>query len=604
MKSLKRMFSYMRPYKKEAILALILLTGMVVADLMIPRLTQRVIDVGIANKNMRVVILTSLSMVGVALVSAALSIGNTIFSVKVAQSLAADVRNDIVDKVQTFSFGNLDRINTGQLITRTTSDINQIQMIFLMTLRMLTRAPLWVIGASTMLIITSPRLSLKLSILIPLFLIVIWFFIKNAQPLFLAVQKKLDQLNQVMQENLSGMRVVKAFVREEHEKERFAKANLDYTTQTIRVYKMLAYLFPSITLILNMGIVMVIWFGGLDVVQGTLTTGKIVAFTNYLFFALFPLIMLAAMTGPVAAADASAGRVYEILDSEPSVKEPETPKRLQDVKGKITFDHVSFNYNSGGEEAVLKDISFVANPGETVAILGATGSGKSSLINLISRFYDVTSGKITFDDVDIRDLDLNFLRSQIGFVLQEAILFSGSIRENIAFGKHDATEEEIILAAKTAQAHDFIMRLPNGYDSVIGEKGMSLSGGQKQRISIARALLINPHILVLDDSTSAVDFETEAKLQASLEALLVSKERNASTTFVVAQRISTVFNADKILVLDKGLIAAMGTHQELMKTSAIYQEIYNSQLGDPEKAALDCSNVDVAIDVKGAQNGR
>ena len=604
MKSLTRMFSYMRPYKKETILALILLTGMVFADLMIPRLTQRVIDVGIANRDMRVVVTTSLLMVLVALISAGLSIGNTIFSVKVAQSLAADLRNDIVDKVQTFSFGNLDRINTGQLITRTTSDINQIQMIFLLALRMLTRAPLWVIGASTMLIITSPRLSLKLVILIPLFMVVIWFFVKNAQPLFLTVQKKLDRLNQVMQENLAGIRVVKAFVREDHEKERFAVANLDLTNQTVKVYRMLAFLLPSITLILNLGIVMVIWFGGLDVVQGTLSVGEIVAFTNYLFFALFPLMMLAAMAGPVAAADASAGRVYEILDSEPSVKESKQRKRLDNIKGEVAFEHVFFSYNGGSEEAVLWDISFVAKPGETVAILGATGSGKSSLINLIPRFYDVTGGKITLDGVDIRDLELNFLRSQIGFVLQEAILFSGTVRENIAFGRHDATEEEIIQAAKTAQAHDFIMRLPNGYDSVIGEKATNLSGGQKQRISIARALLINPHILVLDDSTSAVDFETEAKLQASLEVLLASKERNASTTFVVAQRISTVFNADKIIVLDKGTIAAIGTHHELMKTSRIYQEIYESQLGNPEKAKLDCTNIEVDVALKGGKDGR
>ena len=604
MKSLRRMFSYMRPYKKETILALILLTGMVVADLMIPRLTQRVIDVGIANKDMRVVITTSLFMVVVALVSAAFSIGNTIFSVKVAQSLAADVRNDLVDKVQTFSFGNLDKINTGQLITRTTSDINQIQMIFLLALRMLTRAPLWVIGASTMLILTSPRLSLKLVILIPLFLVVIWFFVKNAQPLFMTVQRKLDRLNQVMQENLAGIRVVKAFVREEHEKERFATANINLTNQTIKVYRMLAFLLPSITLILNLGIVLVIWFGGLDVIYGTLSVGKIVAFTNYLFFALFPLIMLAAMTGPVASADASAGRVYEILDSEPNVKEAKIPAKLPVIKGKVAFEHVFFNYNGGSEEAVLKDISFVANPGETVAILGATGSGKSSLINLIPRFYDVTSGQITLDGVDIRELRLNFLRSQIGFVLQEAILFTGTIRENITFGRHDATEEEIIQAAKTAQAHDFIMRLPEGYESVIGEKGTNLSGGQKQRISIARALLVNPHILVLDDSTSAVDFETEAKLQASLEALLASKERNASTTFVVAQRISTVFTADKIIVLDKGSIAAVGTHHELMKTSRIYQEIYESQLGNPEKALLDCSNIEVSMGLKGEHNGR
>jgi ATP-binding cassette subfamily B protein len=390
------------------------------------------------------------------------------------------------------------------------------------------------------------------------------------------VQQKLDKLNQVMQENLAGIRVVKAFVRVEHENSRFDRANVDLTTQTIKVMQLLALLMPTMTFIVNLGIVGIVWFGGNLAIGGDLTVGKIVASFNYLSFSLFPILMLGMMIGPLSAADASAGRIWDVLDSPPDVPNHPRVATLSGVQGRIVFENVCFNYDGQDcREAVLKDINLVVEPGHEIAILGATGSGKSSLIHLIPRFYDVTGGRVTIDGIDVRDLPLDVLRAQVGVALQEAVLFSGTIRDNISYGRPDATEEQIVAAAKAAQAHDFILSFPDGYDALIGQRGVNLSGGQKQRIAIARALLVQPKILILDDSTSAVDVETETKIQAALDDLMVGR-----TSMIIAQRISTVLNADKIVVLDRGQIAAVGTHTELMASSPIYQEIYQSQLGD------------------------
>lgn len=596
MKSLRRMIHFVKPYKAQAILALALLLGMVAADLLIPRLTQRVIDQGIAKQDLGMILATSLLMLGAAVLSASFAVGNTLLSVRVGMGVSTDLRSTLVRKVQTFSFGNLDRIQTGQLLVRTTSDVNQVQTIVQMSLRILTRAPLWMIGSVVMLITTSRQLALLMLVLLLLIGAIIWFFLTKARSLFLLVQQKLDTLNQVMQENLAGVRVVKAFVRDEHENARFDQANRDLMAQNIKVMRLAATLMPTMLFLVNLGVVGVVWLGGqLAINTRNFTVGEIVASINYMSYSLFPMMMLGSMMGPLSAADASAGRIWEVLDSSAEVQNRPNAQPLPNVTGRVAFEGVCFSYNSSNDfsrsegaratevattsaasdELVLKDVNLVAEPGQTVAILGATGSGKSSLIHLIPRFYDVEWGRVTLDGVDVRDIPLDVLRAQMGIALQETVLFSGTVRDNIRYGRPDATEEEVIAAAKAAQAHDFITAFPDSYDTPVGQRGVNLSGGQKQRIAIARALLVQPKVLILDDSTSAVDVETEAKIQAALDELMAQR-----TSFVIAQRISTVLNADKIVVLDRGQIAAEGTHAELMVSSPIYREIYESQLGD------------------------
>ena len=582
MRSIAKLLRFIRPYRWQATVALLLLLGMVGSDLLIPRLTQRIIDEGISSGDMGVVVTTALMMLGAALLAAAFALGNNYFSVRVGQSFAHDIRSALVRKVQSFSFGNLDRLKTGNLITRTTSDIHMVQMIVMMSLRILTRAPIWIIGAVTFLILTSPQLALMMLAFVPVIVLFIVWFARKAQPMFRWVQEKLDRLNTVLQENLAGVRVVKAFVRERHEVERFESANVDLMEKNIRIMRLVAILLPTMLLILNLAIAGALWIGGASASVGGMTAGQIVASINYLMFAMFPLMMLAGMLGPIAAANASAGRILEVLDDKADVSERPDAQALKRPRGRIAFENVSFAYGAGaagdGVEPVLSDISFVAEAGETVAILGATGSGKSTLIHLIPRFYDATEGRITFDDVDLRDLQVRSLRSSIGIALQEAVLFGGTIRENITYGRPDATDEQVLQAARAAQAADFIESFDEGYDTVIGQRGVTLSGGQRQRIAIARALLVQPKVLILDDSTSAVDIETEVRLQDALDRL-IADSAHTTTRFIVAQRISTVLLADKILVLDKGRIAACGTHAELLRSSPIYGEIYESQLG-------------------------
>lgn len=579
MRSLWKLFRFVKPYRRQAVSALVLLLGMVFADLLIPRLTQRIIDVGIGNRDLTVIWSTGLIMLAAALVSALLALGNNYFSVRVGQSFAHDVRSALVRRVQKFSFANLDAVQTGQLITRSTSDVQFTQMIVMMSLRILTRAPVWVVGAVVMLVLTSRTLALMLLAFIPFIVLFIAWFARKVQPLFTRVQQRLDRLNTVLQENLAGVRVVKAFVRERKEIERFGDANTELMQKNIQVMRLTAVLLPTMTLVLNLAVIGALWFGGTATLAGTITVGKVVASINYLMFALFPVMMLAGMIAPVAAADASAKRILEVLEGEPMVTNRPNARSLHGAEGRIEFEHVSFGYPGSHGDRVLCDVSFSAEPGETIAILGATGSGKSTLIHLIPRFYDVDDGRIMLDGVDIRDLDLADLRAEIGIALQEAVLFGGTIRENIAYGRPDATDEEVARAAQAAQAADFIEELPGGYDTVVGQRGVTLSGGQRQRVAIARALLVRPRVLILDDSTSAVDIETEVRLQDALDRL-IAESADRTTRFIVAQRISTVLLADKILVLDRGRVASIGTHDELLATSPIYREIYRSQLGE------------------------
>ncbi len=575
MSDLRRVLGYAKPYKKDIIAAIVLLGLVVAADLSIPRLVQVLIDDGVANQDMAKVFTTSILMIGASLLSALFMVGNTIASVRAGKNYEADLRNAVFKKVQTFSYGNMDDFNVGQLLTRMTSDINQLQMMIIMGLRMFTRAPLMFVGSITIMYATNPQLANVMIALLPLTLILVTVFVKTMQPFFTKVQERLENLNQVMQENLSGIRVVKAFVRREYENERFGDANTQLFETQLKFTQLMSIFFPIIMALMNLGTVAIIYFGGLQVFAGVTSLGQIMAFINYMFGIMFPVMMMGMMGGQLSAASASAKRIMEVLDTVPEVQEAEKPVELVEIEGRVVFDDVTFSYRDDGGDPVLTNISFIAEPGENVAILGSTGSGKSSLVNLIPRFYDANKGKVTIDGEDVKDISTQSLMSRIGISLQDVVLFSGTIRDNIKYGRPDATEEEVLTASKAAQAHEFITGFPEGYDTMVGQRGVNLSGGQKQRVAIARALLVKPKILILDDSTSAVDVETETKIEEALEELMAD-----TTSFIIAQRISTVLNADKILVLDEGKIVAEGNHAQLMDTSPIYKEIYDSQLGE------------------------
>lgn len=577
MHATRRLFPFLRPYWLWAVLAPLAMMLEVVMDLLQPTLIAHIIDDGIARQDTAFVVRTSGWMVTAALVGLMGGMVCTLFAILAAQGFGADLRHALFGKVQTLSFGNLDHLETGKLITRLTNDVTQVQELVAMALRIMVRAPLLMVGSVVMAVITSPRLALLFLVLLPTILLLLVWIIRKTLPLFGGVQQRLDALNIVMQENLAGVRVVKAFVRGAYERARFGAANDDLLQQNLRAVRTMAVTMPLVTLTLNVGVVAALWFGGVQVRMGELQVGQVIAFINYLTQALMALTMVSMLVMRVARAEASAVRIGEVLESTPQVQNHPNAQPAPPLRGRVAFERVCFSYNGDEEAPVLKGIDFVAEPGETVAVLGATGAGKSSLINLIPRFYDVSDGRVTLDGCDVRHLDQTALRQQIGVALQEPVLFSGTIRDNIRYGRPDAGDDAVVAAAKLAQAHDFIMALPGGYDALVGQRGVNLSGGQKQRLAIARALLIDPVILILDDSTSAVDVETEARIQDAL-----ARVRRGRTTLMVAQRISSVLSADKILVLDDGQIAAIGDHRTLLATSPIYREIYASQL-EPER---------------------
>ncbi len=582
---IRRLLPFVKPYWKRASVALVLLTSLVFFDLSIPRLIERIIDQGILKHNQPVVLQTAALMIGISLVSTVIAIGNSVLSVQVGESVARDLRDALFLKIQAYSFGNLDKQKTGQLMVRLTSDIDAVKRVTQISLRIGTRAPLLMVGSLILMFSTSRSLAMTMIPLLIVTSIVIVFFIVIMEPLFRTVQQKLDRLNTVLQENVAGVHLVKAFVRAEFEGQRFEATNEDFTERSVKVMEFMSTMSPVLTLCVNIGMVIVIWAGGLQAIHGTLSIGQIVAFTNYLLTTMTPLTMMTMLSNTWASGIASAQRVDEVFDTVPEVQDAPDAVALPDTaRGRIVFQDVSFHYNGNEAEKVLDGINLTVEPGQTVAILGATGTGKSTLINLVPRFYDVTRGRITVDGLDVRKIKQDSLLQHIALVPQESVLFSGSVRDNIRYGHPSASEEDVIAAAKAAQAHDFIMSFSGGYDAHIEERGGNLSGGQKQRIAIARALLMHPTILILDDSTSSVDVETETKIQDALAASTYSH-----TSLVVAQRISTVLRADKIVVLDGGRIAAEGTHQELMQSSPIYQEIYESQLGNgfkPEAVEL------------------
>lgn len=567
---------FVKPYWKRAALALILLTALVFMDLAIPRLIQRIIDQGIGQDDQRTVIRTALLMLGISIASMLFAIGNNILSVQVGESVARDLRDALFARIQTFSFANLDEQKTGRLMVRLTSDVNAVQRVVLISLRIGTRAPLLMIGSLILMISTSGTLALAMLPLVLLTSALIVFFVVRMEPLFRSLQHKLDGLNTVLQENIAGVRLVKSFARADFEGERFEAASEAFTDRSVRVMRIMSSMSPVLTMCVNIGVVIVIWRGGIYSIEGEMTVGQIVAFTNYLLTTMTPLIMMTMLSNLWAGGIVSARRISEVLDTVPDVQDtPDAVLLPEAAEGRIEFENVSFRYVGVNAEPVLDGITLVIEPGHTVAFLGSTGAGKSTLVNLVPRFYDVSSGRILIDGIDIRRLRQDSLLAQIGIVPQETVLFSGTVRDNIRYGVPDASDEQVIAAAKTAQAHEFITALAKGYDTHVEERGTNFSGGQKQRLAIARALLTRPKILILDDSTSAVDVETETRIQDALE-----EQMGRRTTLVVAQRISTVLKADKIVVLDRGRIAAEGTHRELVETSPVYREIFESQLGN------------------------
>jgi len=574
--NIRKILRFLKPYRLQVLIAIAAMSFLSITDLLVPRQVQVIIDQGIAQQDIDIVLRSSLMMIGLVFLSMGLAFVNTLLSMKVSQSFSADLREKVFSKIQHFSFANFDHLQTGELLVRLTSDVNTVQMAVQMTMRIAFRAPLMLIGSLILLVSTSQRLALILAVLLPMVLILTLIFSKRARKLFQEVQKRLEKVNIVLHENIAGVRLVRSFVRSDYERGRFSQRNEDLTQKGIEVGRLMSFLLPTMILVLNLGIVILLWFGGNMVLDGVLTTGQIVAFSNYLFMTMFPLILLAMILPQYFSAMASMERISEVIETQPTIVYPEnTSEHI--TAGQVTFEAVSMDYDGHENEhiPVLQEVSFTAFPGEEVAILGATGSGKTSLVNLIPRFYDPTQGRVLIDGVDVREISQDELRRNIAVALQNAILFSGTVAENIRFGRPEATDEEVIAAAKAAQAHAFIMEKEDGYQAKVEQRGANFSGGQKQRLAIARALCVNPRILILDDSTSAVDVETEAEIQAALQELM-----NGRTSFVVAQRISTVLRADRIIVLEKGRLAAQGTHQELIASSPIYQAIYHSQLGD------------------------
>jgi len=545
-----------------------------------------IVDTGVINGNVAYIIRIGGWMILIAVIGMISAIFGSYWAAKVATGFGRDLRTKVFTKVESFSLEEFDEKGTASLITRTTNDITQIQQLVVM-LRLFLRAPMLCVGSIIMAVSKNAKLSSVLVVILLILALIIVLLSKKSMPLFKSMQIKLDKLNLVLRENLTGIRVIRAFNRDNYEKKRFHEANLDLTETAIKVNKLMAILMPLVMLIFNLTIIAILWFGSIRINSGSMQVGDLMAFIQYASQIMFSLIMLAMMFILVPRASASAIRINEVLDIEPKIKDPIMPEENElkmeggasseeGKRGYLEFKEVSFYYQ-GAEEPVIEKISFRAKPGEVTAIIGGTGSGKSTLVNLIPRFYEVTSGHILVDGVDIRELTQEKLRAKIGLVPQKAVLFTGTVAENISFGTNDLPRDKIIRAAKIAQASDFISTLKQGYDAQIAQGGTNVSGGQKQQLSIARALAKHPEIYIFDDSFSALDFKTESKLRQALK-----KETEKDTVLIIAQRVTTIMDADRIMVLDGGRMVGMGRHQDLMKTCEVYREIVASQLSEEE----------------------
>ncbi len=578
---MKRYKPYIRPYISAFILGPILMIIEVLGEIMLPKMMSLIINNGVANRDKAYIIGMGIAMVITAGVMALGGIGGAYFSAKASISFTSDLRQALFEKVQKFSFKNVDDFSTGSLVTRLTNDIQQIQNVVMMGLRMMFRAPGMLVGALIMAFLMNARLALVILVVIPLLTLAIATILKTAYPRFERMQKTIDQLNNGIQEALTNVRVIKSFVREEYEEEKFKKANQDLKDAGLRALNVVIATMPVMTLAMNVTTLAVVWYGGNMVIAGEMAVGDLTAFTTYIVQILMSLMMLSMVFLQSSRAMACVKRVNEILDVEIDLTDERSLRPDLFVKeGRIEFKDVSFSYDGKEESLVLEHLNFTVEPGQTVGIIGATGSGKTSLVQLIPRLYDVVSGSVLVDGVDVREYSLAHLRNGVGMVLQKNVLFSGSIEENLRWGDEEASMEELRAAADSAQADGFVSAFPKGYDSEMGQGGANVSGGQKQRLCIARALLKKPKILILDDSTSAVDTATEAKIRECFNTSLKD-----TTKLIIAQRIGSVENADKILVLDDGKIAAMGSHEELLRSCEPYQEIYYSQREKEEVGA-------------------
>ena len=573
---LSKLFKYIRGYEKAAILAPLLVIVEVVCELILPKLMSGVIDTGIeGDGGFSYILKVGAVMLGLAVCSMLAGAASVKFAARSSQGFGANLRKAMFDRVQEFSFADIDRFSSASLITRLTNDVNNIQSMVNMGLRILIRAPFMLIAALAVCLSINGKLTLILICVVPVMALAVGLLMKACRKLFELFQKKIDGLNDSVQENLVAIRVVKAFVREDYEKKKFKKSNDELRDAAINAVTRVVFMQPIMMVAFNVSIVLSLWIGGKFVVGGSLLTGELYSFISYIMNVLMSVMMLAFTLLQLTRARACAERINEVLDTVPDIRDGENAAQtaLPAPRGSVEFRDVSFRYAATGTgDDVLSHIDLKIEPGEFVAIVGGTGVGKSSLVNLIPRFYDVTGGAVYVDGVDVRDYPVEALRERIGMVLQNNVLFSGTIRENLLWGDPNATEEDMIQAAKNAQAYDFIMSFPDGFDTYIDQGGVNVSGGQKQRLCIARAMLRHPSILILDDSTSAVDSATEAAIRESF-----SKNLKGTTVIIIAQRISSVRHADRIVILDDDHIAGLGTHDELLATNAIYQEIYNSQ---------------------------
>ncbi|MGE5653708.1 MAG: ABC transporter ATP-binding protein [Bacillota bacterium] len=573
-----RLFKHLRPYAAAVAGVLILVYFQSLSELYLPTLMSDIVNNGIVKGDTQYIYRTGGYMLLVALGGTVCAVIAGYLASRTGTGFARDLRSKVFNRVENYSLDEFDKIGTASLITRTTNDITQMQQLVTMMLRIMVSAPMMCIGGILMAVRKDASLSRIIAVIIPILAIVIFIVANRAVPLFKAMQKKLDKLNLVFREGLTGIRVIRAFNRIDHETKRFDAANLDLTSTAVKVNRMMASMMPLMMLILNFSTIAIIWYGGQRIDQAQMQVGDLMAFIQYVMQIMFSFIMVSMIFVMVPRASASAVRINEVLDTAPTITDPEQPVHGGEQRGHVEFRNVSFSY-AGAEQPALSEISFAANPGEVTAIIGGTGSGKSTLISLIPRFYDVSSGTILIDGVDLRSMSQADLRSRIGFVPQTALLFSGTIAENIRYGKEDATDEEVRQAAEIAQATEFISAMPDGFNSQIAQGGTNVSGGQKQRLSIARALVRRPEIYVFDDSFSALDFKTDAKLRAALR-----RETADATVIIVAQRVSTVMDADRIIVLDEGQVAGIGTHRVLMNNCEVYREIVSSQLSEEEIA--------------------